>query len=73
MCKYEQRSNWGRRPLKQTQLYYAALDAHVARELYKVMARIAAEQEGQPKGTELNLANAVKQRNKGSKGEKEKK
>jgi ribonuclease D len=27
LSKYEQRSNWNRRPLKKTQVHYAALDA----------------------------------------------
>lgn len=27
LSKYEQRSNWNRRPLKKTQLHYGALDA----------------------------------------------
>jgi ribonuclease D len=35
LCKYEQRSNWARRPLKKTQLYYAALDAHVCLAIFK--------------------------------------
>lgn len=34
LCKYEQRSNWARRPLKKTQLYYAALDADVCLALF---------------------------------------
>ena len=29
MCKYEQRGNWNRRPLKKTQICYASLDALV--------------------------------------------
>jgi len=35
MCKYEQRSNWNRRPLKKTQLYYASLDAYICVFIYK--------------------------------------
>ena len=37
MCKYEQRSNWNRRPLKQTQLTYAAIDARVCTSILTQM------------------------------------
>ena len=37
MCKYEQRSNWARRPLKLTQLHYAALDAKAPLMIYPLM------------------------------------
>ena len=37
LCKYEQCSNWDNRPLKKSQLHYAALDAIVCLSLYKKM------------------------------------
>lgn len=37
MCKYEQRSNWNRRPLKKTQICYACLDAISCVEIYLQM------------------------------------
>jgi ribonuclease D len=39
LCKYEQRSNWLRRPLKKTQLYYAALDAFVCIKIYNILSK----------------------------------
>ena len=35
LCKYEQCSFWENRPLKQSQLHYAAIDALVCVSLYK--------------------------------------
>ena len=35
LCKYEQCSNWENRPLKETQLHYAALDSLVCIKLFK--------------------------------------
>ena len=37
MCKYEQCSNWENRPLKKSQLHYAAYDAIVCVSLFKVL------------------------------------
>ena len=37
MCKYEQCSNWENRPLKQSQLHYAAYDAIVCVSLFKAL------------------------------------
>ena len=37
MCKYEQCSNWENRPLKKSQLHYAALDAIVCVSIFKVL------------------------------------
>lgn len=34
LSKYEQRSNWNRRPLKKTQVHYAALDAFACVLIY---------------------------------------
>ena len=34
LSKYEQRSNWNRRPLKKTQIHYAALDAFACVLIY---------------------------------------
>ena len=35
LCKYEQCSFWENRPLKQSQIHYAAIDALVCITLYK--------------------------------------
>ena len=37
LCKYEQCSNWERRPLRQRQLHYAALDALLLCVVYQKM------------------------------------
>ena len=34
LCKFEQISNWETRPLRQSQMHYAALDAHVLIQIY---------------------------------------
>ena len=38
MCKYEQCSYWENRPLKKSQLHYAAFDAIVCVSLYKILS-----------------------------------
>ncbi|CAG9312615.1 unnamed protein product [Blepharisma stoltei] len=40
LCKGEQMSNWERRPLKLSQMHYAALDAHILIEIYKTLSHI---------------------------------
>jgi len=45
MCKREQISNWDRRPLRQSQLHYAYLDAQILVPLIKVLS-----EEGKEKG-----------------------
>ena len=37
ISKYEQRSNWNRRPLKKTQLHYAALDAQICLHIFDIL------------------------------------
>ena len=37
LSKYEQRSNWENRPLRRSQMHYAALDAHVQIEAFQVI------------------------------------
>lgn len=35
ISKYEQRSNWNRRPLRKAQAHYAAMDAYMCEVLYE--------------------------------------
>jgi ribonuclease D len=37
LCKYEQMSNWNKRPLRLRQLHYAALDAHILLNIFKIL------------------------------------
>ena len=39
MSKYEQRSNWNRRPLKKTQIHYAAADAYACLLIYEELIK----------------------------------
>lgn len=44
LSKYEQRSNWENRPLRRSQMHYAALDAHVQIEAFQVILSKADEE-----------------------------
>ena len=37
LCKFEQVSNWETRPLRQSQLHYAALDAQILIQIFQAM------------------------------------
>lgn len=45
LSKYEQRSNWNRRPLQLRQMHYAALDAYLCLVLYDRMRQPSPEGE----------------------------
>ena len=44
MCKYEQISNWERRPLRKSQMHYAALDAYVLLKIFENLVEKANEE-----------------------------
>ncbi|XP_046578003.1 exonuclease mut-7 homolog [Haliotis rubra] len=50
LCKVEQMSDWEKRPLRQAQMVYAALDAYVLLEVYTVLTSHA-----QQSGLQINL------------------
>jgi len=52
ICKIEQMSNWERRPLRQSQLHYAALDAYTLSKVYTHLSK-------NPEFKEVDLAEFV--------------
>ena len=52
ICKKEQCSNWEKRPLRQSQMHYAALDAYVLVGIIKKMAE-EGEKVGKPIAPEI--------------------
>ena len=44
MSKYEQISNWSHRPLRKSQIHYAAMDAFILLKIYDTMIKNLAEQ-----------------------------
>jgi len=43
MSKYEQISNWNKRPLRKSQLHYGAMDAFILLKIYEEMKELFAE------------------------------
>jgi len=43
MSKYEQISNWNKRPLRKSQIHYGALDAYILLKIYEELKLLIAK------------------------------